>query len=194
MPHAQCPLNRLRKVLTVHLVRLAVDNADSSHTSHQAARDLVLDLVDLCEVLAEVDLHHVRSATVLGAGGASLIAGRVVCLESHCARLGHIEDALHGQERAAEVQLVEVEVVDARRRGDVVAAVGQFAYHAEDDDVRLGVRVQALAFEDLLDDAEGVVGEVLVGADFLGGSRRVLDDDVVVLVEKGLVCDDPRGI
>lgn len=190
MAHAQCRLNRLRKVLAVHLVRLAVDNADSSHTSHQAARDLVLDLVDLCEVLAEVDLHHVRSPAVLGAGGASLVAGRVVCLESHGARLGHVDSALHGQERTAEIQLVQVEVVDARRRGDVVAAVGQFAYHAENDDVRLGVRVQALAFEDLLDDAEGVVGEVLVGSDFLGGSRWVLDDDIVVLVKKRLVCDE----
>lgn len=63
----------------------------------------------------------------------------------------------------------------------MVAAAGQVTNDAEYGDVGLTLGVETLALEELLRKAEGVVGELFVGADFLGGSGRVADGDIVEL-------------
>jgi hypothetical protein len=63
----------------------------------------------------------------------------------------------------------------------VVAAAGQITDDAEYGDVGLTLGVQALALEELLRQAERVVCELFVGANFLGGSGRVADGDIVEL-------------
>lgn len=133
------------------------------------------------DLIVEVNLIHLRSTTKARASLSNNPTILAISSENRSVSTGKIGSALNGEQLATKVQLRQIESDATLSSDGVVAAFGQIADDAENGDVELALRVGALAFEELLRHAEGVVCELLVGADFLSGSGGISDGDIVEL-------------
>ena len=169
------------------IVLQAVNNTNSQNLI-QKPIDAEINLVNLREVVVKVNLVHLGSTAKARAARSNNIVVLIVAREDHSASTGHISRALDSKQRAAKVEFLQIESAAVFGGNSVVTAAGQIADDAEDGDVGLALRVKALAFEELLGQAEGVVGELLVGTDFLGWSGGVIDGDIVELFQTVSLC------
>jgi len=158
----------------------AVNNTNSQNLI-QKSINAEINLVNLLKPILKVNLVHLGSASKARAARSNNIIILVVASEDHSASRRNISRTLNSEQRATEIQLLQIESAAIFSDDGVVAAAGQIADDAEDGDVGLALGVQALAFEELLGQAEGVVCELLVGANLLGGSGGVGNCDVVEL-------------
>ena len=133
------------------------------------------------EPILKVNLVHLRATTKARATRSDNVVVFIVASENHSASTGHISSTLNSKQRAAKVQLLQIESAAVFGGDGVVSATGQVANDAEHGDVGLALRVETLALEELLRQAEGVVCELLVGADLLSRSGRVAQSDIVKL-------------
>ena len=158
----------------------AVDNTISQDLV-QKLINAEINSVNLREVIVEVNLVHLRSTTKARATLRNNPIILTIPIKNHSARTGHSSSALDSEQGAVKVQLLQIESAAIFCGDGVDAAAGEIADDAEDSDVGPALGVETLAFEELLGQAEGVVCELLVGADFLSGSGGVADSDVAEL-------------
>ena len=162
------------------IVLQAVNNTNSQNLIQKPINAKV-DLVNLLEPILKVHHVHLRSPSKARAARSNNILILVIASENHGASRRNVGSALNGEKGAAKVKLLQIESAAVFGSDGVVAAAGQITDDAEYGDVGLTLGVQTLALEELLRQTEGVVGELFVGTDFLGGSGRVADGDIVEL-------------
>lgn len=158
----------------------AVDNTNSQYLIQQPI-DAEINLVNLLEPVLKVNLVHLRTTTKARTTRSNDVVVLVVASENHSASTRHIRSTLNSKQRAAKVQLLQIESAAVFRGDGVVTTAGQVANDAKHGDIGLALRIETLTLEELLRQAEGVVCELLVGADLLSRSGRVAQSDIVKL-------------